>query len=353
MLTEMQLRQRAHSIGASEIAAVVGVSPWSKPIDVWLEKTGRGRASVGNAKTRAGHYLERSILTMYADQAQATIFHPQEVWPSSEGGTMLHPDYSYLSATPDGVAVVGGTTIDRALDDGWLVDAKNVGFFQKEHWVNTAPVYYYLQIIQQMAVTGLKKPGKLVALVGGQDLVVQDVFWDDEIAEVLYEAASRFWFDHVMTDIPPPIDGSAGWSSWIAQKLPETLEPTRAGTDEEAELVREIAAARDAKKVLDAQIDLCDNRLKALIGASRGVYGKGWKATWQDQTSRVSWKDVAADLGSSLSVAVALHFERNDVPPSEVTARTTELVSYVQGLTMAQQSKVGARKFVVTYKDSE
>lgn len=35
------MEQRRHSIGASDVAAVLGESPWSTPYRVWLDKIGQ------------------------------------------------------------------------------------------------------------------------------------------------------------------------------------------------------------------------------------------------------------------------------------------------------------------------
>jgi predicted phage-related endonuclease len=40
-ITEAQLARRVGNIGASQVAAILGVSPWSNSTDVWYEVTGR------------------------------------------------------------------------------------------------------------------------------------------------------------------------------------------------------------------------------------------------------------------------------------------------------------------------
>ena len=55
-------------LAGSDIAAIMGVSKYKKPIDVWLEKTGRADNSFGNRATEMGHRLEPLVCDWYVDE---------------------------------------------------------------------------------------------------------------------------------------------------------------------------------------------------------------------------------------------------------------------------------------------
>src|SRR5690606_29202656 len=61
---EEWLAERRKAIGASDVAAVLGVSPWATPWEVWAEKTGRLEPWSGNAATDLGTRLEPVIMDM-------------------------------------------------------------------------------------------------------------------------------------------------------------------------------------------------------------------------------------------------------------------------------------------------
>ena len=65
-LTDEDLERRRKGIGASDVAAILGVSPWRSPWDVWADKTGRLQPWEGNEATKIGQYLESSVLS-YAE----------------------------------------------------------------------------------------------------------------------------------------------------------------------------------------------------------------------------------------------------------------------------------------------
>ena len=52
------LKERQQGIGGSEVAAVLGLSKWSTPFDVWLEKTSPIENAPPNLAMQLGTFLE-------------------------------------------------------------------------------------------------------------------------------------------------------------------------------------------------------------------------------------------------------------------------------------------------------
>ena len=46
---------------ASETAAVMGLSPWSTPYQLWLDKTGRASAKVSTASNKSSSVITRNM----------------------------------------------------------------------------------------------------------------------------------------------------------------------------------------------------------------------------------------------------------------------------------------------------
>ena len=304
-LDEKQHAVRATGIGASEIGAVMGVDPFKSAIDIWLRKTGKAPEYSGNNRTRAGNYLESAILTMFSDEMESLVLHPRDVFSDSVEGSVRHPDYPYLLATPDGIAIPRalehiGYLYDNsqvALREGHCVDAKNVSLFSHSNWDGSSiPPSYHLQVMQQMEVTGLRTWGYLAVLSGGQNFFYRVVDYDEEVAEMIRDAATRFWYDYVLTNTPPPIDASEGWAKWLARRLPDTLGEVVQAPAEAQELIDQIVRAKEAVAAAEEEKDLAENKLKALIGDRRGMYGRGWKATWTSPGKAISWKEIAEEL---------------------------------------------------------
>ena len=64
-LTDAQRAMRLTGVGASEVAAIVGESPYGGPLSVYLEKVDPEHGFAGNFATRRGHALEGLVAHEY------------------------------------------------------------------------------------------------------------------------------------------------------------------------------------------------------------------------------------------------------------------------------------------------
>jgi len=67
-ITDRQREQRKHNIGASDIPAILGISPWRSAWDVAAEKRGLIESPAENEAMKRGNYLETAILDYAQDQ---------------------------------------------------------------------------------------------------------------------------------------------------------------------------------------------------------------------------------------------------------------------------------------------
>src|ERR1700689_4799218 len=70
MLNIEQITARENGIGASECAAVLGISPYCTPYELWLVKTGRApkESILNESRVRLRHAHEQTIADEYAFQ---------------------------------------------------------------------------------------------------------------------------------------------------------------------------------------------------------------------------------------------------------------------------------------------
>jgi putative phage-type endonuclease len=151
MLTEAQQRVRATGVGSSDIGAVAGLSPYARPIDVWMVK--RGLAEVPETEAmRLGTALEPVVAGLYAREHLVDgewLAQPSDVWPGSVQGTLRHTSEPWIVASPDRAVV------DRACVDApgrsvlRLVEIKTVSHRSAHHWGEAhddVPPWYRAQI---------------------------------------------------------------------------------------------------------------------------------------------------------------------------------------------------------------
>lgn len=283
MLSAKQLAERLRGVGSSEVAAIVGLSPYEGPFDVWARKTGRAPPKEQTAEMEMGHRLEPVVLGLYSDRVA-----PAEAW----GETLAHPEWPIALATPDG----------RRRDRSRLVECKTVNWRMRDAWGeggDGVPEGYLVQCAWQMFVTGLDACD-LAALFDASEFRVYALRRDDELIGLLRESVARFWRDHIEGDAMPALDGADATRELLTAMHPRERAPLQAWTAATRALAEELAAAKAAARDAKAREGLLANRLRAAIGDAEGFGDETHRVTWRtDARGRPRWEQIARAAGAT------------------------------------------------------
>ena len=69
MSREDWLAERRHSLGGSDMGAMLGLNRWSSPYSVWAEKTGRLPPKEDNEAMRQGRDLEEYVASRFTEKS--------------------------------------------------------------------------------------------------------------------------------------------------------------------------------------------------------------------------------------------------------------------------------------------
>lgn len=127
-------------IGGSDVAAILGLSRYRTPYEVWDEKKNGNNPFTGNQFTEWGTRLEPVIIQKFQDDNEVEVF--------DNNKKFIHPDYPFLGCHPDGLFKKKGETK--------LLEVKTVGSNAYKHWGNDLPLEYYCQVQHNMMVTFTK-----------------------------------------------------------------------------------------------------------------------------------------------------------------------------------------------------
>lgn len=207
---------RSEFLGGSDAAAVMGLSPWATPVELWQQKTGRApNPKVTQARQRMfdrGHKLEPFIRDMVIDKLRDQGL---DVELLTSNARYTDPEFAFLRCEVDFELLLRGSTVigSKIVEfkgEHINADAKSVSGFARQKWgdVDTedVPIEYAAQFMHGLMVTGRRYC--LVAALRSFDEV--DIFWtvrDDETIAGMRQRLVRFWVDHVQTNrAPDPID---------------------------------------------------------------------------------------------------------------------------------------------------
>ncbi|HEX7098934.1 MAG TPA: YqaJ viral recombinase family protein [Acidimicrobiia bacterium] len=253
---------RRTGLGASDIAAILGMSPWSSPYTVWAEKV-EGYEREPNEAMAWGKRLEDVIRAQFAEETG--LYVGPELMVVRDGGVL-----PVVFATIDGfVHDDGGDRDDPADGALGVVEIKTDGSFRR--W-DEVPDHYQIQVQWQLLATGLDMAW-VACLHGGRRFEVYEVPADERVQQVVYERATEWWRQHIVDGEPPEIDGSDATTRVLADLYPES-------SDAEAELDEKAMAAvatlrilKDQEQELKAAITRMENEVKAALGdAGVGVF---------------------------------------------------------------------------------
>jgi putative phage-type endonuclease len=241
------LEARRAGIGGSDVAAILGLSKWKTPLQVYLEKRGEVGDQEDNAAMRWGRYLEPVVRQAYADETGREVRVPS--------AAIRHPVHEFMLANIDGYT-----------DDQRLFEAKTAR--SADGWgepgSDQVPQPYLLQVQHYMAVTALPI-ADVAVLVGGSDFRLYEVPADQELQEMLVDAEAEFWKAVVRGEPPDPIsyaDVIGRWGSASRADLVMADERLLAAVEQLRDLKHQRerleAAEEDAKVLVMKALADCD-----------------------------------------------------------------------------------------------
>lgn len=176
------LAERRTGIGSSDIAGILGLSPYTTPFQVWLSKMEELEEDTESEPMRWGRLLESLIL----DEWERTTGERTDRY----GDRLIRSsDYPWLLASPDAMTA-DGIPIDAKVTSDWSWDEP--------------PAHYRLQSLHQQIVVGADH-GLIVALHAGRQLETYRVDRDETVAAEIIAASQEFW-RLVESGEPPPVE---------------------------------------------------------------------------------------------------------------------------------------------------
>lgn len=220
---------REGGLGASETAAVLGLSPWQTPLGVWRTKQGIPN-DIDPDAAYWGHKHEASIRDWLNDSRP-------ELGGVGPGISVRSIEHPWLTATPDGMTT-----------DGRPCEFKTAETFAAAHWPTDAdgnpraPDMYVIQAVQQAGILGADGT-HFAALIGSRSPFYQWIPFDPVVYEQIVRITGGWWQRHIVEGVmPDPVSLAEQNELW----------PSREGS--EAELSEQAFEVFERRNVLLSDI---------------------------------------------------------------------------------------------------
>ena len=189
-ITPKQREARRKHVGASDTAAIMGLSPWKTSWDIWAEKTGKldEEDHLTSEAADLGNLLEPALINWAEDHLGAKIWRNQ--LRVHKGGI--------LSASHDGLIIAASHGVE--VKTTGLVGANTSGWGEED--TDEVPDAVLIQCQHQMIVSDLEMVW-VPALIGGRGRVMFRTYRNAELSDRILNTVSEFWENHVVCDVPP------------------------------------------------------------------------------------------------------------------------------------------------------
>ena len=173
------LAAREKGIGASEVGAILGLSPFETAFSLWLKKTNQAQREPENEAMLMGHMLEEVVAKRWEMETGEKV-----IKASAADIIYVHPEHDFLRATPDRI-VRGRKKLLECKTTVTSIDAEDI------------PAHWQAQVIYQMYVTGIHD-ADIAWLVQGRYFGYAHIPYDEDFANFIAEKVTEFWNECVI-----------------------------------------------------------------------------------------------------------------------------------------------------------
>ncbi len=310
---ENWLRERKKGIGGSDVAAVLGLSPWRTPLDVFNDKT--AETVDEKPQSDAAHFgtiLEDVVADEFARRTGFKVVRFNKTLtqnPGCHGGGVgwARANLDRVIVNPAIAKTVRfATEASHALQTKcftrglWLttdsiLECKTASAYASDQWgpsqeaeikageivtEHKIPIYYETQVQWYLGLTGAKVC-YVAVLIGGNDFRIYAVKPDRELFEAICEKCWAFWSGHVLTGEPPAATNVEDVRKLFAKDSGEMVE----ATNEVATTIGELRTVKARIKELKDEQEALEQSLIVALGERTGFLIGGEKAvTYKTQT---------------------------------------------------------------------
>lgn len=269
------LRERRRGIGASDAPALMGLSTFTTPFQLYREKVREDDDMVQPEQHESaywGHVLENLVAEEFERRTGMEVFEP------GDGVEFWSEDHPYMRASIDRYLIGPGGKMDSFLE------CKTRSSYAEKYWVTEVPLDVKIQVQHTMTVTG-DAHAYVAALIGGQKFVWWQLEHDPALEAEILAVESAFW-NRVRRREPPPQEAKDATD--LQRRFGRVDNAKRIKlSDAFAEQIRVYDALQQEKKYVEQRMASIEATIKEAMGdAGRAMYKSRIAATWLEEPRR-------------------------------------------------------------------
>jgi putative phage-type endonuclease len=277
---------RSKYIGGSDVGALLGLSKFKSPLEVWMEKTGKETKRHDSLPLRFGSFAEEFVASEYSRATSFELIHDESIY--------VHPEYAFMSAHVDRFVLENGDPSPAR-----ILECKTANPFSSGEWgeigSDEVPLSYLCQCIWYMAITNIDKID-LAVLFGNSDFRIYEITRDLELESALLQKASLFWHEYVLKDIAPPAQSEADCHTLFCKGDPAKTVEAKIQT---LELIQRLGLINSEIDAREEEVSVIKQNIMTQMGEAETLTYQGKVlATWKSPkpSFRLDSKRLEHDL---------------------------------------------------------
>lgn len=267
MTHEQWLSLRQIGIGGSDAGAILGVNKWKSPFQVYMDKIEPYYEDQSEA-AYWGTELEDMVAKEFEKRTGKKVRRNNRVLQSAENPFMI-------------------ANLDReVVGENAILECKTANTYLAKEWEgDEIPASYIVQVQHYMAVRGSDK-AYIAVLIGGQRFLWKVIPRDEEFIKFIVEEERKFWNEHILTLVPPSLDGSSAAEKYLKERYkesdPELTVDLKAKYNNEIE---EFLSIKEQIKRMEEVATSIENNIKNELGSAETGYTPRYEVSWKSVTS--------------------------------------------------------------------
>jgi hypothetical protein len=262
---------RSKYIGGSDIGAILGLSRFKTPLEVWMEKTGKEVKKADSLPLRFGSFAEEFVASEYSHSTGLELLHDESAF--------IHSEHLMFYAHIDRLVMGDGLNSPPTK----ILECKTANPFSQGDWgivgSDEVPLPYLCQVAWYQAITGIDQ-ADLAVLFGNSDFRIYEINRDKDLEKMILQKALHFWNEYVLKDIPPPPQSETDCHTLFSKSDPNKSVEAKAQT---LELIKRLHILNGEIDSRESEVSHIKQNIMSELGevetlTHEGVVLATWKA---------------------------------------------------------------------------
>lgn len=278
------LQLRKQGIGGSDAGAILGVNPYSSPMDIYINKV-KDDVDIDdydNESMRLGRDLEAYVAERFCEETGLKVRRSNNMY--------AHKDYPFMIADVDRLVI--------GKENGFIgLECKTASPYSADKWRDgQIPAHYLAQCYHYMAVLDADA-WYIAVVIYGKEFKYIKIERDEEIINNLIQIEKTFWEQNVLAGNMPEPDGSEAANEFINsyfKNSTEALSVKLFGFDDKLKRRMEIDALINK---LDTEKKQIDQEVKMYMQDAEIAENENFFVSWKQSVSnRLDTKKLKKEM---------------------------------------------------------